>query len=447
MSDTQSKIELASASADIPGDSVVDIAIMGGGIAGLWLLNSLCNQGYNAILFEQSALGSQQTVASQGMIHGGIKYTLGGALSGASEAIADMPDHWRRCLRGEGDVDLTGANILSDHFYLWSAASTASKISTFLASKVTRGRVDKVKNNDLPDVFQHQDFAGTVYRLVDMVMDTPSLVATLAKNYQERIFLLPPEQTQWLSEPDGTVRLNILEQDQARTINAPVKTSIKAAAFIFAAGAGNAALLEQVGADNIKMQRRPLQQVMVKHRYPHGFFGHCLGAEKTPRLTISSYPCSDGAQIWYLGGSLAEKGVQQTEAELIAAAQRELKQLMPWINFDDAQWATLAIDRAEPKQRNFARPDKAFAAWAGKTASGGSSNSTDNRTDNRTDNIDTSNVIAAWPTKLTLCPNLGTEVSQLLNVKGIKPSANAKIPALELPTPPFALSPWDTAFT
>lgn len=403
----------------------VDIAIMGGGIAGLWLLNRLCNQGYNAILFEQTALGSHQTVASQGMIHGGIKYTLGGALSGASEAIADMPDHWRRCLRGEGDVDLTGADILSDHFYLWSTASTASKMTTFLASKITRGRVDKVKPNHLPDIFQHRNFSGTLYRLADMVMNTPSVVAALARNYQDRIFLLPPEQAQWLTEPDGKARLNITGHNTAHTINA--------ATFIFAAGTGNEALLGQVGADNIKMQRRPLQQVMVKHRYPHAFFGHCLGTDKTPRLTISSYPTTDGAQIWYLGGSLAENGVGQTEGQLIDTAKHELKRLLPWISFDDAEWATLAIDRAEPRQRNFARPDKAFAAWAGGC----------------------SNVMAAWPTKLTLCPNLGTEVSRLLEVKGLTPAVDPltpiaaskfEAPKLQLSTPPLALSPWEKAF-
>ena len=52
------------------------IAIIGGGISGLWLLNSLRNAGYDAVLFEKNALGSQQTFASQGMIHGGIKYAL-----------------------------------------------------------------------------------------------------------------------------------------------------------------------------------------------------------------------------------------------------------------------------------------------------------------------------------------------------------------------------------
>ena len=68
-----------------------DIAIIGGGIAGLWTLDQLRNRGYSAVLFEQEALGSHQTMASQGMIHGGIKYALGGALSGSSEAISQMP--------------------------------------------------------------------------------------------------------------------------------------------------------------------------------------------------------------------------------------------------------------------------------------------------------------------------------------------------------------------
>ena len=166
----------------------VDIAIIGGGIAGLWLLNRLAGSGYSTVLFEQTALGSDQTVASQGMIHGGIKYTLGGALSGASEAIADMPELWRACLRGEGDVDLRGVNTLSDHFYLWSSSSALSKMSTFLASKATRGRVQKVKKHDRPAIFQHPDFSGTLYRLVDMVLDVPGTVAKLTDNYRDRIY-------------------------------------------------------------------------------------------------------------------------------------------------------------------------------------------------------------------------------------------------------------------
>ena len=37
------------------------------------------------------ALGSYQTIGSQGMIHGGVKYALAGAWSGASETVSAMP--------------------------------------------------------------------------------------------------------------------------------------------------------------------------------------------------------------------------------------------------------------------------------------------------------------------------------------------------------------------
>ena len=56
----------------------VDIAIIGGGIAGLWMLSRLRKRGYSALLIESEALGSGQTICSQGIIHGGVKYSLQG---------------------------------------------------------------------------------------------------------------------------------------------------------------------------------------------------------------------------------------------------------------------------------------------------------------------------------------------------------------------------------
>ncbi|MGB1685791.1 MAG: FAD-dependent oxidoreductase, partial [Pseudomonadales bacterium] len=86
----------------VSGTIRLDIAILGGGIAGLWLVNRLQQAGYSTCLIERHGLGGEQTLASQGMIHGGIKYTLGGALTNASETIAAMPERWQACLRGEG---------------------------------------------------------------------------------------------------------------------------------------------------------------------------------------------------------------------------------------------------------------------------------------------------------------------------------------------------------
>lgn len=392
-----------------------DITIIGGGIAGLWLLHRLCNAGYNAILLESKALGSDQSVASQGMIHGGIKYTLSGLLTGASEAIADMPGYWRKCLQGDGDIDLRGCQLLSDHFYLWSSTKTTSRLTTFFASKATRGRVDKVSGKQLPPLLQVPDFRGSVYKLVDMVLDVPSLVRQLAAPLESRIFQIDWQTAKFQRLPNGCHAIEVASDKQRLLLNS--------AAIVLTAGQGNAELLKQLNASTPEMQTRPLQQVLVKHRHPHSFFGHCLGAETTPRVTISSHACDDGSQVWYLGGALAEKGASQSSDELIYCAKRELSELLPWVDLSNAQWATLPVERAEPLQRNFARPDQAYADWAGNCQ----------------------NVIAAWPTKLTLAPNLATQIVELLAKKEIKPHT-ASPPSLPLKTPGIASPPWQTLF-
>ena len=395
-----------------------DITIIGGGIAGLWLLHRLCQRGYNAILLESKALGSEQSVASQGMIHGGIKYTLSGLLTGASEAIADMPGYWRQCLQGNGEIDLRGCKLLSDHFYLWSSAKTTSRLTTFFASKATRGRVDKVTTAQLPPLLQVPGFRGSVYKLVDMVLDVPSLVRQLAAPLQSRIFQIDWQTSAFQRQPDGCHAIEIVSRGQRLELNT--------SAIVLTAGRGNGELLKQLDASSPAMQVRPLKQVLVKHHHPHRFFGHCLGGETTPRVTISSHVCDDGNQVWYLGGSLAEKGASQSSNELIRCAQREMAELLPWVDLSKAQWATLPVERAEPLQRNFARPDQAYADWAGNCQ----------------------NVIAAWPTKLTLAPNLATQIVDLLEKKGIKPRHSSPLTLpLKSPgiAPPLGKPAWRSA--
>lgn len=392
-----------------------DAVIIGGGIAGLWTLNRLCNQGFNAILLEEKALGSDQTIASQGMIHGGIKYALGGALTRASEAIADMPDHWRACLRGDGDVDLTGSQILSDHFYLWSTTAVRSRLSGFLASKAIRGRVEKVLSSEMPAIFAHREFRGTLYRLTDMVVDTTSVLQKLANNYIDRIFSINWSHCRWRQTAAGPF---LLTMETAES-----QCEIAAGAFIFCAGKGNASLLNAVGASTPAMQLRPLQQVMVRPRFSSSFYGHCITNSKTPILTISSHRLDDENQVWYLGGALAEKLVGQAPAQIIVAVQRELKHLLPWLDFTGADWATLQVERAEPRQRNLVRPDNAYAEWA----------------------RGPKNIIAAWPTKLTLAPHLAAEVERLIRGRGLSPGSPPPA-SLPLAKPEIARPPWEEAF-
>ncbi len=394
----------------------LDLAIIGGGIAGLWLANRAKSAGYSLALFESKALGSDQTLASQGMIHGGMKYTLAGALTGASEAIADMPKHWRNCLCGEGDVNLRHTRILSDHFFMWSGDDLGSKLTSFLASKITRGRVEPVHEDRRPPLLRNKDFAGSLYRLEDIVIDAPSLVANLAHNIEGNCFQIDWANAELHKSAEGIVSLKIAAPDQSIEIHAQ--------RFIFTAGKGNAELLQQLGLNSPAMQLRPLQQVMVKHQHPFDFYGHCLGRETTPRLTISSHRLPDGGHVWYLGGSLAEKGAQMTSAELIAQAQRELAELIPWVDLEGAEWATLTVERAEPLQPNFARPDNAFIAPATGAA----------------------NLLVGWPTKLTLAPNLANQALELLADAGITPSTNSIHLHNYLAYAEIAKTPWELAF-
>jgi hypothetical protein len=396
----------------------LDIAIIGGGIAGLWLANRLKTQGFATALFEHRALGSDQTMASQGMVHGGMKYTLGGAFNNASESLADMPHYWRTCLCGEGDVDLRNTRLLSDYFYLWSTNSVTAKLSSFLASKALHGRVEPVPDKYCPPLLRHADFGGSLYRLEDVVLDVHSLVTNLAQNIDGQHFLIDWDALRWENNED-TLSLTLNHQGQDYAIHAQ--------RIIFCAGKGNASLLEQLGAEGPAMQIRPLQQVMVKHTHPYSFFGHCLGGSTTPRLTISSHKLSTTEQVWYLGGTLAEQGANMSPEALIEFAQAELTELLPWVSFEDAEWKTLYIERAENRQPNFTRPESAFVDKA----------------------AGFSNLMVGWPTKLTLAPNLANQVLERLGADQIRPNTNqhglTQLHAL-LPPAPIAATPWEQAF-
>ncbi len=385
-----------------------DIVILGGGIAGLWLLNRLRAAGYAAVLLERGALGQGQSIASQGMIHGGMKYALGGALTGASESIADMPAHWQRCLRGEGDVDLRGTTILSDAYYMWPRNSIRSRFNAFFGSKAVRGKVDAVPEALYPDFFKG-NIRGPLYRLQDIVLDVPSLLAMLAARQREHIHCIDWSGTRVEHDASGKV-LGIGLENGKR---------LQARLYVCAGGEGNAELLGLLQPPKVAMQRRPLQMTVVRHSHPHPVYVHCVADQlsATPELTLTTHRCRDGAMAWYLGGELAEAGATLDQPQQIARAQQKLRELFPWCDLRDARWHSFYIDRAEAAQPGGKRPDHATVLAGG-------------------------NVLYCWPTKLTLAPNLATQVLGTLHELGVSPSHTGSA-ALDLPFPDVATPPWE----
>ncbi|EIK96962.1 FAD dependent oxidoreductase [Pseudomonas sp. M47T1] len=380
-----------------------DVLIVGAGIAGLWLNARLRRLGYSTVLVENASLGGGQSLKSQAIIHGGAKYALHGALTGASEAIADMPRRWREALAGTGEVDLGGVRVLSQAHYLWSPGTLAGNLTSFFASKAVRGRVDQVKGNDLPPALQDKGFKGKVYRLAELVVDTPGVIERLAQLGGDG--LLAGERLEPLQENGQLVGLRVDGRD------------IRAQRVVLSAGAGTADLLASLGIDQPAMQRRPLHMILAKGASLKPLYAHCLGGGTKPRITVTTHPCADGQWVWYLGGDIAEAdGVARTPAEQIATAQKELGQLLPWINLSQVQWATLRVDRAEPAQSGLVRPDNAFLAEQGA-------------------------LLVGWPTKLALAPDFADRVIASLERDHIKPGSHDPLPAL--PRPPLGQTPWE----
>lgn len=394
-------------------DLMLDTLVVGGGIAGLWTLNLLQKAGREALLLEADTLGSAQTLASQGMVHGGLKYALGARLSGAAEAISAMPDRWRACLDGEGEMDLQGLAPLATRYYMFAGPSTMGRLTGFFASRSLRGRIEKLEPKKYPQAFTHPDFNGVVYGLNDFVLHTPSLLEHLAKQQPQRLY-----QHKLLAEHIK------LHSDQVQVQLGD--TLVAAKHIVLTAGAGSGPLLEALGLDKPQMQTRPLHQVIVRGRGLPRMYAHCLTGIKRaePRLTITSHREPDGSWLWYLGGQLATDGVGIGDALQASNARKELTTCVPWLDWSTAKFSSLHIDRAEPKQQSGLRPDEAFVERHGR-------------------------LLVAWPTKLSLVPDLGLQLLALLDPVAKDPAnstevAAAQSQALNLPLPRATIGtePW-----
>lgn len=367
-----------------------DVAIIGAGIAGLWTAHRLRQQGLKVVLIEPYAVGRGQTVLSQGIIHGGLKYALMGSLSSASEAVADMPSIWHDCLKGAGVLDLSKATVLSDAQYLWSSGSLRANVLSFFASKVLKSRVKKLKVQDFPAALKHPDFKGIVYRLNEPVLDIPSVLAALSEPLQPAI--LKVDELNGYQIHYRRVQSGVPEIAYCDLKAGSQQLRLIAQHYVFTAGQGNGQLSADAGLT--PMQRRPLQMVTCtfpESANPPSLYGHCIDDGATPRITVTTHPMqANKKQItWYLGGQLAEAGIALSPEAQIAEARKAINSLLPWIDLKGTLWSTIHIDRAEPKQANGQKPDSIHVELKG-------------------------NVCLAWPTKLALSPLLADKIVENL---------------------------------
>ncbi len=340
-------------------DYRLDAVIIGGGIAGLFTLAKLINAGYHAVLLEKEALGSGQTIRSQGIIHGGSKYALLGKATEAQRQIAAMPDYWRACLSGRGEVDLSACRVLADKQCLWAMPNLSSRVTGFFAGKLMQSRVKTLAANDKPAVLQHPDCRGQFYALDEPVLDVQSLLAAFIAQYGRFII----SDCRALIDKHGVT---------AQLAGQSVRFA--AGKIILTAGQGNGEFAAQ--------QLRPLRMVIAKGAALAELFVHVLEASDKPRLTISSYNNRQqpDEMVWYLGGNVAEKGAKLSAAATVDLAKKELAAIFPWVDFSAVSFDSFCINRAEG-------------------CAGGKRPNTPIIVENGTR-------LVAWPTKLALAPML-----------------------------------------
>ena len=369
--------------------------IVGGGISGLWLAAELKARNIPCCVIEKSALGQGQTLASQGMIHGGTKYALDGRLTKAASEIGAMPARWKQALKGKGTVDLSRVQLERDDQLLWSVESIAANLMGFFASKAMRSRMERIDPQS-ETAFNHPHFKGHLYRLSEPVLKLDTLVHAFAEILDGQVF--QAEVTQLLMQDDKIVGV----ETTAGQINGDV---------ILTAGEGAERLLSGLPGDYPVMQRRPLAMAVCKLAQPiPKVFGHQLGTGSKPKLTISTHEF-DGAQYLYLGGQLAEDGVTQDDDTVRSNAKRALSEALSWLEPHVESTHVFRVNRAEPTTHKGNRPDTAFVCKS-------------------------NNLIVAWPTKLTLAPALADQVIPLLD----KESKHATSP--QWLKAPEGLYPW-----
>ncbi len=356
-----------------------DVVVFGGGAAGLWVLDELVRRGLRVVLFEAGRLGTGQTACCQGIIHGGLKYTLHGVLTPSARHIREMPGLWRQCLSGRRQPDLSSTLVRSDFCYLWRTDTLRSRVGMLGAQYGLRVKPRELPPEQRPGVLQ--SCPGTVARVDEPVIDPRSFLTTLAARHRRRLFRLSPDAVEFQWSGDGR-RVHSL---RVRPPHGPEPVVVRCRWVVLAAGAGNGELRRRAGLDPEILQRRPLHMVLLRGPLPR-LNGHCVDGART-RVTVTWAEDGDGKVVWQLGGQVAEDGVRMEPDELVRHARNELQAVLPRLDLSQVEWATYRVDRVERATPGRRRPAAHQILQDG-------------------------NCLTVWPTKLALVPQLARDVAE-----------------------------------
>ena len=350
-----------------------DCLIIGAGVVGLWLRSLLHHRGLSVVTIEKSAAGDGQSIASQGILHRGLKYRVSPDAQRSAEELLRAESMWIDALAGRGPVALHGVRILAQQMHMWAPAGGVggilAKATASMASLVLSSDARKLHRHDRPIAFRDAHDDTVLFEVAEHCVDPKSLMRALMDSCSAPLVRDTPVEIQQTEEM-ARVAFASGRILQCRTVFA-------------CAGEGNERIIEMMGADATRlMQRRPLAMVAASHA-PFDLYGHCIKPmSDKPRITVTT-TVHGGIRYWWLGGSLAEDGVTRTDDQQVQAAREVIEQCLPWIDPSKMLYSVHRINRAEGRMKDGSRPEGPIVHSLGR-------------------------VHLVWPTKLALAPVAAT---------------------------------------
>lgn len=307
-----------------------DIVIFGAGIAGLWLHALLKTRGYNSLLLETHCIGGVQTIGSQGILHSGLKYAFAGKVNKLAKSISAMPDRWRKCLSGDGELDLTAVQVQAETQQLMIPSGFMGGLIKLVTQKTLGGSVRAIPKEEWSDDVRKTGFKGQLIYMDEPVLNIPSLITALASPYRDSI-----KKINWndISFDKNAVKIG--------------DKTIHADHIIFTAAQSNHGIARQLGHDHgLKTQKRPLLMGMMRPA-PFPLFAHLVGKSDKPVATITSHSDKNGDLVWYLGAQVAERPKEDNPDLVFNAAKAAFSKYLPKLDLGGVEWNTWGVDRIE----------------------------------------------------------------------------------------------------
>lgn len=389
-----------------------DIVLFGGGVAGLWALDSLTHAGYSTLLLEKQRLGQGQTICAQGIVHGGFKYVVPGKYrAGPASEVKHMPQRWRDHLTGKRKYpDLSRVKVSSPSCYFWLSSGRGLRgLVEEAFSSVGIGLLHSTPvdvTETVPEWFKKS--AAKVYAVPEPIVDTYSLLQELARPHISQIYYFDSA----AFTRDEKIRTVVFtEQESGETY------MLSAKAFLLTAGIGNQELVDAMGYTKNVMQIRPLRQLVVYGGNLPDLWGHCIDGGKAVASVTTHYDPRTGEKVWSIGGEVAESGNKMDKGNLIKEGKTLVEKLLRGVDFSGTRWGTFDALRAEEPSDNVLPSGVSIQRYE--------------------------NAYVCFPTKMALAPVLADTLVALLEKENISKTLSVFSERGELH---LASYPWKSTF-